>query len=241
MEGRTLRLTEDLYALVWEGYENNCNSFFLGGSVGALIDPGHLRFADSLLERMAADGIALDDIRLVIVTHSHPDHMEAVPRFAEAGVPVAMHPRALEYLDQIGAAMYQWMGSELPGAEGIAPIDEGPVAALDGLVSVYHTPGHEPGSLCVHWPEKRALATGDLVFAGSIGRTDFPGSDHARLMAEVGRISRLEADFLLPGHGPVVQARRQSPATTRTSERCSAERLRRETRPTARPSGGRAV
>ncbi|MBM3474956.1 MAG: MBL fold metallo-hydrolase [Armatimonadetes bacterium] len=201
-----MRLTDDLYAFVWEGYENNCNSFFLGGSVGALIDPGHLRFADSLLDRMSVDGISLGDIRLVIVTHSHPDHMEAVPRFTEQGVPVAMHPAALEYLDQIGAAMYQWMGSDLPGIDGVIPIEEGPVGALDGLVSVYHTPGHEPGSLCVHWPERKALATGDLVFSGSVGRTDFPGGDHARLMAEVDRMSRLEVEHLLPGHGPVLQS-----------------------------------
>jgi hydroxyacylglutathione hydrolase len=200
-----MKLTEGLYAFVWEGYENNCNSFFFGGDVGALIDVGHLRFVDSLLERMRADGITPDDIRLVIVTHSHPDHMEALPRFTEMGLRVAMHPAALAYLEQIGPAMYQWMGSELPSAEGIAPIEEGPVEALDGRVSVYHTPGHEPGSLCVHWPEKRALATGDLAFAGSIGRTDFPGGDRRRLMAEVDRMAELPVEYMLPGHGPVVQ------------------------------------
>jgi glyoxylase-like metal-dependent hydrolase (beta-lactamase superfamily II) len=155
-----MKLTDDLHAFVWEGYENNCNSFFLGGEVGALIDVGHLRFVDGLLDRMRADGITPDDVRLVIVTHSHPDHMEAIPRFTEMGLQVAMHPAALAYLEQIGQAMYQWMGSELPSAEGIAPIKEGPVEALDGRVSVYHTPGHEPGSICVHWPGKRALATG---------------------------------------------------------------------------------
>jgi len=200
-----LKLTDDLYAFVWEGYENNCNSFFLGGQVGALIDPGHLRFADGLVERMAADGITPDDLRLVIVTHSHPDHMEALPRFAEPGVQVAMHPAALAYLEQIGPAMYQWMGSDLPSLEGIVAIEEGPVGALDGLVSVYHTPGHEPGSLCVYWPQKKALATGDLIFAGGVGRTDFPGSDPQQLMAEIDRMSRLAVEYLLPGHGPVLR------------------------------------
>jgi len=202
-----VKVTADLHAFPWEGYENNCNSYFLGGEVGALIDPGHLRFADGLLDQMTAEGIAPEDIRLVIVTHSHPDHMEAAPRFAEPGAPIAMHPAALAYLDQVGAAMYQWMGSELPGVEGILPIEEGPVAALDGRVSVYHTPGHEPGSLCVYWPERKALATGDLIFAGSIGRTDFPGGDHARLMAEVERMAELDVEWLLPGHGPVLSGR----------------------------------
>jgi len=202
-----VKLTGDLYAFPWEGYENNCNTYFLGGEVGLLVDPGHLRFVDGLLDRLLADGIAPEDLRLVLVTHSHPDHMEAVPRFVEAGVPVALHPAALAYLDQVGAAMYQWMGSRLPDAQGIVPIEEGPVAALGGRVSVYHTPGHEPGSLCVYWPAQQALATGDLVFAGSIGRTDFPGGDHARLMAEVGRMAGLEVEWLLPGHGPVVNGK----------------------------------
>ena len=199
-----MRLAADLYAFPWEGYENNCNSFFLGGKVGALIDVGHLSYSDGLLDRMLVEGITPDDIRLVIITHSHPDHMEALPRFTERGLQVAMHPEALAYLEQVGGAMYQWMGSELPSVEGILPIEEGPVEALDGLVSVYHTPGHEPGSLCVYWPERKALATGDLVFAGSIGRTDFPGGDHGRLMEEVGRVAELEVEYLLPGHGPVL-------------------------------------
>ncbi len=202
-----MKLAEDLYAFPWEGYENNCNSLYFGGDVCALIDPGHLRFVEGLLDRMLGEGIAAEQIRLVIVTHSHPDHMEAVPEFTALGVPVAMHQGALEYLDQVGAAMYQWMGSELPSAEGIIPLEEGPVAALEGRVSVYHTPGHEPGSLCVYWPERKALATGDLLFAGGVGRTDFPGGDHARLMAEVDRMAGLDAEYLLPGHGPVLQGR----------------------------------
>jgi hydroxyacylglutathione hydrolase len=199
-----VKLAEDLHAFPWEGYGNNCNAFYFGGEARVLIDPGHLRFADDLLERMRADGVTPEALRLVLVTHSHPDHMEAVPRFTELGVPVAMHAEALEYLDEVGAAMYQWMGSELPSTDGIIPLREGPVEALDGLVSVYHTPGHEPGSLCVHWPERQALATGDLVFAPGVGRTDFPGGDHGRLMAEIARMADLKVEYLLPGHGPVL-------------------------------------
>jgi glyoxylase-like metal-dependent hydrolase (beta-lactamase superfamily II) len=199
-----VRLAEDLYAYVWDGYENNCNSYYFGGEVRALIDPGHLRFADGLLGRLRTDGVEPEGVRLVIATHSHPDHMEGITRFLELGVPVAAHAEALAYLGAVGPAMYQWMGAELPPAEGLQVLQEGPVAALGGLVWVYHTPGHEPGSLCVYWPGKRALVTGDLVFAGGVGRTDFPGGDHARLMAGIDRMAGLEVDYLLPGHGPVL-------------------------------------
>lgn len=199
-----MRLTDDLYAFTWEGYENNCNTYFFGGELGVLIDPGHLRFADSLLARLAAEGISTDQIRLVIVTHSHPDHMEAIPHFSDLGIQVAMHPAARDYVRELGTAIYSWMGSKLPAVDGVIPLEEGQVELLNGLLTVYHTPGHEPGSICVYWPEKRALATGDLVFSGSIGRTDFPGGNHARLMAEVERMGKLDTEYFLPGHGPVL-------------------------------------
>ncbi|MGQ9730623.1 MAG: MBL fold metallo-hydrolase [Candidatus Zipacnadales bacterium] len=199
-----MKITDDLYAFEWKGYENNCNSYFFGGSLGVFIDVGHLRFADHLFDRLQAAGIMPEDIRLAIVTHSHPDHMEAVPRFTELGIPIAMHPQALEYLEVAGAAIYQWLDSELPNTNGIVPIDEGPVALTEGALEVFHTPGHEPGSLCVYWAERRALATGDLIFAGGVGRTDFPGGEHGKLMAGIERMGKFEIDYLLPGHGPII-------------------------------------
>jgi hydroxyacylglutathione hydrolase len=199
-----VKLTDDLYAFPWEGYENNCNSFFLGGGVGALIDVGHLKFADELIGRMMAEGVSPDDIRLVILTHSHPDHIEAIARFTEMGLKVGMHPAAVEYLNEAGEMIYSFLGSDVPEFEVDVELIEGPVEALDDLVEVYHTPGHEPGSICVYWPERKALATGDLVFAQGVGRTDFPGGSHAELMKQIDRIASLEVEYILPGHGPVI-------------------------------------
>ena len=145
-----------------------------------------------------------DDIRLVILTHSHPDHMEAIARFSDLGLKVGMHPAAADYLNEMGAMIYNYLGSEVPEFEVDVDLIEGAVEALDGLVEIYHTPGHEPGSICVYWPEKKALATGDLVFAQGVGRTDFPGGSHTELMAQIDRIAGLEAEYVLPGHGPVI-------------------------------------
>jgi len=120
------------------------------------------------------------------------------------GLKVGMHPAAVEYLNEMGNMIYNYLGSEVPELEVDVDLIEGPVEALDGRVAIYHTPGHEPGSVCVYWPQKRALATGDLVFAQGVGRTDFPGGSHTELMTQIDRIAGLEVEYILPGHGPVV-------------------------------------
>jgi hydroxyacylglutathione hydrolase len=202
-----MKLTDDLYAFPWEGYENNCNSFYFGGAVRCLIDVGHARFVDDLLASLAGDGITQADIRLVIATHSHPDHIEGIGRLAGADTPVAMHPEAAKYLRGMGRVLYAFLASRVPSFEVGVELAEGPAEALDGLVEVYHTPGHEPGAVCIYWPEKRALATGDLLFREGVGRTDFPGGSHRELMRQIDRVAELDVEYLLPGHGPVIVGR----------------------------------
>ena len=70
-----MKLTDDIYVYEWTNYfDNNCNSFYIGGGINALVDPGLTRYLPNLLERMADDGIKREDIAYVINTHSHPDH-----------------------------------------------------------------------------------------------------------------------------------------------------------------------
>ena len=112
-----MKLTDDVYAFCWEGYENNCNSYYFGGELRCLIDVGHARFADRLLADLGGNGIAPEEIRLVIATHSHPDHLEGIARFAELGIPVAIHPASVEYLQGPGRIIYNFLASSLPKLE----------------------------------------------------------------------------------------------------------------------------
>jgi glyoxylase-like metal-dependent hydrolase (beta-lactamase superfamily II) len=66
------------------------------------------------------------------------------------------------------------------------------------------TPGHSPGSLCLYWPDKKALFTGDLVFFQGVGRTDLPGGNGKELKKSIQRISHLDTEYLLTGHGEIV-------------------------------------
>jgi glyoxylase-like metal-dependent hydrolase (beta-lactamase superfamily II) len=66
------------------------------------------------------------------------------------------------------------------------------------------TPGHSPGSLCLYWPDRKVLFTGDVVFFQGIGRTDLPGGNGTELKKSIQRISQLDTEYLLTGHGEIL-------------------------------------
>jgi len=74
----------------------------------------------------------------------------------------------------------------------------------DLSLDVIHTPGHSPGSICLRWKEEKALFTGDVIFRDGLGRTDLPGGNGEELKQSIRRISRLEVEWLLPGHGDFI-------------------------------------
>jgi len=79
---------------------------------------------------------------------------------------------------------------------------------LDGLeLSIFHTPGHSPGSATLYWPAQKALFTGDLIFKEGLGRTDLPGGDSATLKESIKRMADLEVELLLSGHGDIIAGR----------------------------------
>jgi hydroxyacylglutathione hydrolase len=86
-----MKLQEDLYAYPWKDpYENNCNTYVINGEKMVFIDPGHTRHLKKVFHQMEEDGLSPEKIALVIVTHSHPDHMEGVEAFLDKPVRIAM-------------------------------------------------------------------------------------------------------------------------------------------------------
>jgi glyoxylase-like metal-dependent hydrolase (beta-lactamase superfamily II) len=67
-------------------------------------------------------------------------------------------------------------------------------------LQVIHTPGHSPGSICLYWPDNKILISGDVVFSGSIGRTDFPSGSLSVLKKSIDKLAQLDAECLVPGH-----------------------------------------
>lgn len=166
--------------------------------VGVLIDPGDE--ADRLLDTVRAAGVRLEAIWL---THAHMDHVGAVAGVHRAlRVPIYLHPLDRPLYDraaQQGAAY--GLSIEQPPPPDIA-LAHDDVLTLGSLqFSVMHTPGHAPGLVVIHG--HGVAFVGDLIFAGSIGRTDLPLSSPAAMNRSLKRVCKLPPETIVyPGHGP---------------------------------------
>jgi len=195
-----MRLTDDLHAFPWRSLTvNNCNSYLIDGPFKILIDPGHQHLFSQLEDSLRALAITPQDINLIIGTHIHPDHIEAAESFASFSTMVTVHEEEYAYFRDMASVGY---GLE---REPDFFLKEGNLNAGGVELDVMHTPGHSPGSVCLYWPARKALFSGDLVFQGGVGRTDLPGGDGTQLKENIRRLSSLDVELLLPGHGTIIR------------------------------------
>lgn len=198
-----MKLFENLHAFLWmDPATNNANTYLIIGTRKILVDPGHYHLFPVVRENLEKLSLSPSDIDLVIITHAHPDHMEAIQVFEGTSTLIALPALEHPFL-KTAASRY---GSDLMALDFEPDIllQEGTLEAGDLLFQVYHTPGHSPGSLCLYWPEKKALFTGDVVFKQGIGRTDLPGGDGEKLKESIRKLAKLDIDYLLPGHGEML-------------------------------------
>ena len=201
-----MKLDNDIFVYEWTNpMENNCNSYFIGGTVRALIDPGLTAFLPDLLGKMEKDGIDTDAIQYVISTHSHPDHFEGSQTFSgRDGVRIGLHSEGITFLNGMGGRMYGLFGLDAPQVDIDMPLEEGPVTLGGEDFEILHTPGHSPGSISLYWPAQKALFPGDVIFDQNIGRTDFPGGSEPLLKESILKLARLEVEYFLPGHMGII-------------------------------------
>ena len=205
MKGDTMIIEKGICAYLWQNpFENNCNTYILGEDRRVLVDVGHGRHVNHVRQGMEEDGVSQDSVDLIIITHTHPDHFEGVPSFLNGRLRVTYHREEADYLREEGRALYQMMGIPVPTIRVEFYIQEGHLEIGGNQYEILQTPGHSPGAICIYWPEKRVLATGDLLFAAGVGRTDFPGGSGEQLIESIERVRKLDVDILLPGHGDVI-------------------------------------
>ena len=200
-----MKLTENLHAFLWQSMTtNNCNAYLIDGPSRVLIDPGHRALFDHVQQGLAQLELSVNDIDLVICTHAHPDHLEAVPLFKDTPTLFTLHETEWQWAATIGKQMSAAYGMDIDDFRPDFFLKEGTLA-LDGLeLDIIHTPGHSPGSVTLYWPLQKALFTGDLIFKEGLGRTDLPGGDGSKLKQSIKGLKDLDVEWLLSGHGDVI-------------------------------------
>jgi len=185
-------------------FAQNC-SVLVDAATGraAVADPGgDLDRIDAALRDCGAT------LEKVLLTHGHIDHCGQAAEYARRhGVPIeGPHPDDRFWIDQLPAQGRMLGLPPLAAFESDRWLHDGDTVGFGSVtLQVAHCPGHTPGHVVFFHPESRLAVVGDVLFAGSIGRTDFPRGDHRQLIASIRqRLWPMGDDVaFVPGHGPM--------------------------------------
>lgn len=171
-----------------------------GAETAILIDPGD----EPEKIQAALDDLGVKTVEAILLTHTHFDHVGAVAPMAKStGAPVYCPKLEVPILADI-MAWVPWPGiGPFESYDADETLEGGEKLELAGLeIDVLFTPGHSPGHVTYSIPSERVILSGDVLFQGSIGRTDLPGGDHQRLLQSIGELLEALPDEteVLPGH-----------------------------------------
>ena len=184
----------------FESSSFSSNVYLIKAKKLTLIDVG--MEPKNLLKNLKKE-IALEELVLIILTHSHPDHTLALPSLLKViKAKVALHEQELK------SSIKSIMGMSIPEIKPDILLKGGGKLDLgDFSLKVIHTPGHTAGSICLY--QDGVLFSGDTIFAGgNIGRTDL-GGDSKDLVSSIEKLTRLDVKVVYPGHGESVQKNAQ--------------------------------
>jgi len=196
-------------------FQQNCSIVWDDASLAAaIVDPGG--DLEEIKRLVAEHGLRVEKI---LLTHGHIDHAGGTAELArELGVPIeGPHRDEQFWIDLLPGQARQW---GFPPAAAFTPdrwLEDGDTVTVGALAfEVRHCPGHTPGHVVFFHAPARLAIVGDVLFRGSIGRTDFPRGDHATLVRSIReRLFTLGDEVtIVPGHGPlstIGEERRENP------------------------------
>ncbi|MDO5825155.1 MAG: MBL fold metallo-hydrolase [Methanosphaera sp. rholeuAM130] len=186
---------DDIIIILGRGRDSN--SYVIGET---LIDPGSGFDIDYLKAEIKEAGLEMEDIKRIVNTHCHYDHMGADKQLQdEYGYEIYMHPLDKKSVDEKldDTTVATSFGMTTPDLD-IKQLNEGDMVED---FEVIHTPGHTRGGICLC--NGKSLISGDTVFSGgNFGRTDLPTGDSRQMAESILKIADLDVVQLFPGHGP---------------------------------------
>jgi len=179
--------------------ENNCFIIVNEDTKEALlIDPGDE--PDRIIDVINENSFK---VKYIVCTHAHFDHVGAVPEIKkETDAKIVIHRDEVSIYERATDLSALWEFEIDPLPEPDILVLEGDRLVVGGLkFQILHTPGHSPGGICLYG--EGIIITGDTLFAGSVGRTDFYGGDVEKLKKSIKRLMALPDEVkIFPGHGP---------------------------------------
>ena len=159
---------------------------------------------DPLINYVRQSGLVPE---MVLLTHAHIDHIAGLHaiRAAWQEIPILINSCERNFLADPALNLSIALDEPFEGPEPTGLLEPGATLRLDGVAfQVRHTPGHSPGGVTFYVPDEKLAFVGDTLFAGSVGRTDFPTSDSSALKHSIDSqlLSMPDSTLILPGHGP---------------------------------------
>ncbi len=199
-----MKLVKNLYFYPEKGMMD-CNSYLIKDKLSILIDPGNSQFLPALLQDLQKDGIDPKTINIIMNTHLHGDHCWGNDDFKKAsGAEILLHTIQKQLGDAATTQTSKFFGVPAVELSEDRVVDEDRLNLGETEIEFIPSPGHSPESICFYYRQEKVLICGDVIFNQNTGRVDLPGGSADQLKQSIERLSKLDVEYLLPGHMDIV-------------------------------------